>query len=100
MWTPPSARSREAGRSDAAAHLAAFGRELFDGGLRWLATVLTVATALVLIGMYTGVLPAETYWPVRARGTTAALLAGFALAFWTVIAVLNWRAHAKRRLRM
>jgi hypothetical protein len=61
--------------------------------------VLAVATALLLIGMYAGILPAETYWPVRTRGTTATVLAVLALVFWTVVAVMNWRSRAKRRLR-
>jgi hypothetical protein len=93
-----SADPRQQARDEAAAALAAFGRELFGSSLRWLASVFTMASALLLIGMYAGILPTETYWPVRTRGTTATLLAAFALAFWTVIAVLNWRSHAKRRL--
>jgi hypothetical protein len=77
--------------------LRAFGRELFGGTLRWLATVLAVVAALFLVCMLAGYLPAEAHWPVRARGTTATMLVLVALIFWSVIAVVNWRSHAGRR---
>jgi hypothetical protein len=99
MPTLPPPDPRQANREEAAAALVAFGREVFGGGLRWLATVFTAASAVLLIGMYAGILPDETYWPVRTRGTTATLLVVSLLAFWTVIAGVNWRSHARRRLR-
>ena len=99
MPTLPPADSRHANREEAAAALVAFGRELFGGGLRSLATVFTAASAALLIGMYAGILPDETYWPVRTRGTTGTLRVALLLAFWTVVAGVNWRSHARRRLR-
>ena len=95
----PSPADAQKHRQEAVAQLVALIRELLGGSLRWLATVFTVAGVLMLIGMYAGILPVETYWPVQTRGTTAWVVAVFAVAFWMVIAVVNWRSHAKRPRR-
>lgn len=79
--------------------LAAFFRELFGGGLRWLATVLAVVAALFVISIFAELLPPDMSWPIRARGTAATLVAVGALVLWSVIAVVNWRAHANESAR-
>ena len=73
---------------------AAFFRDVFGGGLRWLATVLAVVAALFVIGIFAELLPPDTSWPIRARGTAATLIAVGALVLWSAIAVVNWRSHA------
>jgi hypothetical protein len=98
MRTPSPADAPQ-NRQEAAAQLVALVRELVGGSLRWLATVLTIAGVLMLIGMYAEILPDEAYWPVQPHGTTSWVIAVFAVAFWMVIAVLNWRSHAKRPRR-
>jgi hypothetical protein len=93
----PSPAEARQNREEAAAALAALGRELVGGGLRWLATFFTIGGVVLLAGTYTGMLPAETFWPVRTQGTTATVLIVLLFAFWAVIAVANWRSHLKRR---
>jgi hypothetical protein len=74
-----------------------FGRDVFGGGLRWLATIFAAVTALFLISILVGILPADIHWPIRARGATATLIAALALVFWSVVAGVNWIAHLRRR---
>lgn len=93
---PPDAQQH---RDEAIAALGAFGREVFGGGLRWHSTVFTVGGVLLLVGMYVGILPVETYWPVHTRGTTATVLIVLLFAFWALMAVLNWRSYVRRRRR-
>ena len=95
MW-PPSAET-ERNREEALAALTALGRELVGGSLRWLATIFTVGAVVLVAGMYAEILPVETFWPVRTRGTTAWVLIVLLVAFWGVIAVLNWRSYLKDR---
>lgn len=97
MLTPPSVDPQPPLDNDPAAVLLAFTREMFCGGLRWLATVFAIGGVILLGGMYADIVPVETYWPVRTRGTTAAVLAVFLFGFWTVVAVVNWCCYAKRR---
>lgn len=94
---PPAPRRPQLGDADYDA--TAFLHELSGGSLRWIATILAVVAALFLASILAGNLPAESYWPVRARGTTATVLVVVALVFWCVIAVVNWRSHARRRHR-
>jgi hypothetical protein len=93
----PSSAEAQRHREEALAGLVALGRELVGGSLRWLATIFTAASILLVAGMYAGIVPAETYWPVRTRGTTASVLILFVFTFWAVLAVMNWRSYARRR---
>jgi hypothetical protein len=79
--------------------ITAFGREVFGGGLRWLATVLAAVAALFVIAIFAELLPPDMSWPIRARGTAATLIAVGALVLWSVIAVVNWRSHANESAR-
>jgi hypothetical protein len=93
----PSPAEAQRNREEAAAALAALGRELVGGSMRWLATIFALGGLVFLAGMYAGFLPIETFWPVRTRGTTATVLIVLLFAFWGGIAVASWRAHLKRR---
>jgi hypothetical protein len=90
----PSSRRPQFG--DREYHFAAFRRDMIGGGLRWLATVFTVLSATSVVCVFSGVLPPDLYWPIHATGGAAKLIVVGALVVWSVVAVLNWRAHLRR----
>ena len=91
----PSSRQSQFGDEDY--NLAAFGREVCGGRLRSFATVLAVLSALLLIGVFAGLLPADLQLPLNVTGGTAKVIVICVLVFWLVIAVVNWRAHRRNR---
>ena len=91
----PSSRQPQFG--DADYNLAAFGREVCGGRLRWFATVLAALSAILLIGVFAGLLPADLQLPVNVTGGTAKVIVFCVLVFWSMLAVINWRAHRRNR---
>jgi hypothetical protein len=78
--------------------LAAFYRDVFGGGLRWLATVLAVAGAVLATCLLTDLLPRDMEIPfLHVKGTTAIAVVILVTILWLVIAVVNWRSHLRSR---
>ena len=68
----PSSQQPQFG--DADYNLAAFGREVCGGRLRWLATVLAALSSLLLICILAGLFPPDLQWPIHASGTAAKIV--------------------------
>lgn len=77
-------------------NLATFARDLSDGQLRWLASVLAVGSIVLLVWALLD--PAlEIFWPIHLRGSMLIWSnAGLAI-LWTAAAVINWMNWWKTR---
>jgi hypothetical protein len=76
--------------------LTTFGRDLSGGKLRWLATVLAVASGVLLVGMAAGIVPMEIYYPIHIEGLATPWVVLGAFLIWTWLAFVNWRARSRR----
>ncbi len=77
----PSSRQPQFGDPDY--NLAAFRRDLFGGRLRWLATVLAVLSAALIVCVFSGLLPPDLQWFIHATGTVAKAIVIGAFVFWS-----------------
>lgn len=79
--------------------LTAFRRDLTGGRLRWLSTVLAIASAGLFGSMVAGIAPLEMPIPIPIQGPAVLWVAGGALLFWMWVAVVNWwnHRHGSRR---
>jgi hypothetical protein len=78
-------------------NLRAFGRDVFGGGLRWLASVFAVLGAALVVCIFAGVFPPELDWPIHVTGTAAKALSIGTLVLWLAVAVVSWWFQAKAR---
>ena len=76
---------------------AEFWQEVVGGQFRWLASILLVANAGLLIWMWMDREEQEMYFPFRVNGKTVWIISFTTLLIWIVLAILNWRARAKTR---
>ena len=84
--------------SDPSYSAADFRAQLSGGRLRWLATVLAVAS----VGLFLYLLPQGEqarldFQALHLKGQAALWTVGVALAIWATIALVNWRAWLKTR---
>jgi hypothetical protein len=71
--------------------------QLTGGGLRWLASVLGAASLGLLGYLISEGEKAKLDFPFRIEGSAALWTVGLALAFWVVIAVINWSSWFRKK---
>lgn len=72
-------------------------KELTSPKFRWLATVLTVANAGVLVDMMLEPGDAIVYSPVMLRGKPAWVLMILSMIAWLTMSMINWRIWLRDR---
>jgi hypothetical protein len=83
--------------SDPSYGAADFQNQLAGGQLRWLATVLAVASVGFFIYLLTRGDQAELHFPFHITGGAAVWTIGIAAAVWALIAITNWMAWLGRK---
>ena len=82
--------------SDPTFRLSDFRQQAVGGGLRWLASVLAVASLGLLIWQFIDNEPPEMHYPFHLKGNSVLWAIGGASAVWTALAVVNWISWFKK----
>jgi hypothetical protein len=83
--------------SDPTFSFADFRVQTFGGRMRWLASVLGLASLGLFAYLLTEGRNARLDFPFQIRGQAALWTVGIAFAIWFAIAVLNWMAWSKKK---
>ena len=74
-----------------------FRAQLAGGRLRWLGSVLAVASAGLFVYLLTEGEKAELDFPFHLKGRAALWAVGFAFVVWAVVAITNWKAWSRKK---
>lgn len=72
---------------------AAFTHNVFGGGLRWFATVCAAGSAILLVWRLVDPNPPDIAYPIQLGDRAAMVAIILLLAFWSLVAAVNWRAR-------
>jgi hypothetical protein len=85
--------------SDPSFSAADFRVQLAGGSLRWLATILTLASMGLFGHLLSEGKDAEMDFPFHVKGRAAFAVVGTAFLIWSAIAVVNWAFWLRKKKR-
>jgi hypothetical protein len=83
--------------SDPSYNFSDFVGQLFGGPLRWLATMLALASLALWVFLFIDKKEPEIDFPFHLKGLAVLWVVGLAFFIWLTLAIINWRKWTKRK---